>query len=146
MYIYWIALTLLLIAGGISSQFQHQIENSAEAATVDVISRSLLVYRSAAAEFARANPNFFGTPPESALNLPTWYIKQSNITTYLVGGVSYTFVTGTIPPGLPAALADLTESGTVGVNRSGLLYSPTNGNMAIPIPVQVPNGAAVAVF
>ena len=50
MYIYWIAMTLLIVAGGIFSQVQHSDETVSEQATIDALSRSMLVYRSAAAE------------------------------------------------------------------------------------------------
>ena len=146
MYIYWIAVTLLIVAGGIFSQVQHNADAMAEQATLDAISRSMLVYRSAAAEYAWANPGFVGVPPEAALNLPAWYNKQGGITAYVASGVSYTYITGPIPAGLPAALTARTESTTVGVKRSGQLYSPKGGDMAIPVPAPVPEGAVVAVY
>ena len=71
MYFYWIALTILIVAGGIMSQVQHQDEVTADAATVDTLSRSMLVYRSAAAEYARNNPAFAGVPADTALSLPS---------------------------------------------------------------------------
>jgi hypothetical protein len=146
LFIYWIALTLLIVAGSIFSQVHHNDEAMAEQATLDAISRSMLVYRSAAAEYARANPAFVGAPPEGALNLPNWYTKQSGITTYVVGGVSYTYITGTVPSGLPAALTERTESATIGVKRSGQLFSSKGGNMAIAVPAPVPEGVVVAVY
>lgn len=145
MYIYWIAMTLLIVAGGIFTQVQHNDEAVSEQATIDALSRSMLIYRSAAAEYARANPGFAGAPSESSLNLPSWYTKQSGIATYVVGGVSYTYITGTVPAGLPSALAELTESATVGVKRSGQLFSSKGGYMAIAVPAPVPEGAVVAV-
>lgn len=146
MYIYWLGMALLIAAGGVFSQLQHRAEADSEHATVDAISRSMLVYRSAVAEYAWANPGFVGVPPETALNLPAWYSKQSGITAYVASGVSYTYITGPIPAGLPAALTARTESTTVGVKRSGQLYSPKGGDMAIPIPAPVPEGAVVAVY
>lgn len=146
MFIYWIALTLLIVAGGIFSQVHQNDVAMAEQVTLDAISRSMLVYRSAAAEYARANPAFVGAPPEGALNLPNWYTKQSGITAYVVGGISYTYVTGSVPAGLPDALTERTESTTVGVKRSGQLYSSKGGIMTIPVPAPVPEGAVVAVY
>ncbi|WP_438299549.1 type IV pilus biogenesis protein PilM [Pseudomonas sp. NMS19W] len=146
MYIYWTAITLLIVAGGIFSQVQHDDEAMAEQATLDAISRSMLIYRSAAAEYARANPGFTGAPADTSLNLPSWYIKQSGIATYVVGGISYTYIAGTVPAGLPSALTERTESTNVGVKRSGQLFSPKGGNMAIAVPAPVPEGAVVAVY
>lgn len=141
----WIILTILIIAGGFLSQAQHQDEVSADAATVDTLSRSMLVYRSAAAEYARNNPAFAGVPADSALSLPNWYSKPAGVTSYLSGGSAYTYYTGATPAGLPAALVDRTQATTVGVKRSGTLFSPTAGNTGITIPAAVPDGAVVAV-
>lgn len=137
---------MLLGASALFSQAQYNEQSVSEQATLDAISRSMLVYRSAAAEYAWANPGFVGVPSETALNLPAWYSKQSGITAYVASGVSYTYITGPIPAGLPAALTARTESTTVGVKRSGQLYSPKGGDMAIPIPAPVPEGAVVAVY
>ncbi|AZL70093.1 MULTISPECIES: type IV pilus biogenesis protein PilM [Pseudomonas] len=146
MYIYWLVLVMLLGASALFSQAQYNEQSVSEQATLDAISRSMLVYRSAAAEYAWANPGFVGVPPETALSLPDWYSKQSGITAYVASGVSYTYITGPIPAGLPAALTARTESTTVGVKRSGHLYSPKGGDMAIPIPAPVPEGAVIAVY
>ncbi len=145
MYIYWIAMTLLIVAGGIFSQVQRNDETVSEQATIDALSRSMLVYRSAAAEYARANPGFTGAPSEASLNLPNWYTKLDGITTYVADGVSYTYIAGGVPAGLPSALTDRTESATVGVKRSGQLFSPKGGIMEIAVPAPVPEGAIVAV-
>ncbi|MGP4958411.1 type IV pilus biogenesis protein PilM [Pseudomonas helleri] len=146
MYIYWIAMTLLIVAGGIFTQVQHTDEVVSEQATIDALSRSMLVYRSAAAEYARTNPGFTGAPADASLNLPSWYTKQSGIATYVVGGISYTYLTGIVPAGLPSALSERTESTTVGIKRSGQLFSPKGGSMAISVPAPVPEGAVVAVY
>ena len=146
MYIYWIAMTLLIVAGGIFSQVQHTDEVTSDQAAVDALSRSMLIYRSAVAEYAWANPGFTGVPSDALLNLPYWYTKQSGIAAYVVGGVSYTYIAGTVPAGLPSALTERTESTTVGVKRSGQLFSPKGGNMAMPVPAPVPEGAVVAVY
>lgn len=145
MYFYWIVLTIMIVAGGIMSQVQHQDEVNADAATVDMLSRSMLIYRSAAAEYARNNPGFAGIPADSALNLPNWYAKPTGVTSYLSGGSAYTYYTGDSPAGLPAALVDRTQATTVGVKRSGMLYSPAAGNTGISIPATVPDGAVVAI-
>ena len=146
MYIYWIAMTLLIVAGGIFTQVQHTDEVVSEQATIDALSRSMLIYRSAAAEYAQTNPGFTGAPADASLNLPSWYTKQSGIATYVVGGISYTYLTGIVPAGLPSALSERTESTTVGIKRSGQLFSPKGGSMAIAVPAPVPEGAVVAVY
>jgi len=145
MYIYWIALGLLLVTGGVFNQVQHSSDVVSEQASLDALSRSMLVYRAAAAEYAHSNPGFVGSPTDAALNLPSWYVKQGDITSYIAGGISYTFVAAP-PVGLPGVLAHHTESATVGVNRQGALYSPVTGWTSISIPVAIPDGSVVAVY
>ncbi len=141
----WIVLTILIIAVSLFSQHQKQAEQLTDYATIDALSRNLLVYRSAAAEYAKANPSFTGSPGDAALNLPGWFTKTSGVMTYLAAGRSYTYFVGSVPPGLPAALVERTQSMSVGVNRSGILVSPTSGSTGITLPPIIPEGAAVAV-
>ncbi|MBB6288675.1 MULTISPECIES: type IV pilus biogenesis protein PilM [unclassified Pseudomonas] len=141
----WAVLTILLIAVGLFNQQQKQSEQITDYATIDSLSRNLLVYRSAAAEYAKANAGYTGTPADEALNLPAWFSKPSGVMTYISAGQSYTYFAGTAPPGLPAALVERTQSITVGVNRAGVLISPRSGETDIILPNVIPEGAAVAV-
>jgi PilM len=129
----WIVITILLIAVGIVSLQEEQSLQLSDYATVDSVSRNFLVYRSAAAQYAAANPSYTGTPADAALSLPSWF-----------SGQSYTYFTGAVPAGLPAALVERTQSMSVGVKRSGLLYSPVAGVTNVTIPPLVPEGAVVA--
>lgn len=144
MYFHWIVFTLLIVIGGMVTQMQHQDTQSADTATLDSLSRGILVYRSAAAEFARANPDYSGTPPDSALLLPEWYNKPVGVTAYLVAGSSYTYYPHPLP-GLTSALAELTESIAIGSNDRGVLVSPKSVNTGLILPAPVPYGAVVAV-
>lgn len=134
-----------MIIGGIFAQSQHNADVASEQATLDTLSRSMLVYRASVAEYAHSNPGFTGSPTDAALNLPAWYVKQSGVTSYIAGGVSYTYIAAP-PSGLPAMLSKHTESATVGIKRQGILYSPTSGRTSISIPAAVPEGAVVAVY
>ncbi len=143
MYFHWIVFTLLIVAGGVFTQMQHQDGQTADFASLDSLSRGILVYRSAAAEYARANPSFSGIPPDSALSLPNWYNKPAGVAAYLADGSSFTFY-AEASPGLPAALVERTESVVVGVNRTGYLVSPSSGNIGLVLPPAIPDGAVVA--
>jgi len=140
----WIIASILLIAIGIASTQERQTQQLSDSATIDSISRAFLVYRSAAAQYAVAHPSYTGIPADTVLSLPTWYAKPLGLSVYLSAGQSYTYFTGTVPPGLPAALAERTQSISVGTKRSGLLYSPIAGATLIAIPSTIPEGAIVA--
>ncbi|MGZ0718184.1 type IV pilus biogenesis protein PilM [Pseudomonas sp. AP19] len=145
MTMYWAVLMVLIIATGISIDSQHQAQYASDYATLDSLSRNFLIYRSAAAGFAQSNPGFSGKPGDTALNLPMWYVKPLGIEAYINAGTTYTFYNGTAPAGMPSTLVDLTQSTTVGVNRSGVLVSPKAGVTGIPIPSVIPDGAVTAV-
>lgn len=141
----WAVFSMILITVGLFSQQQRQAEQLTDYGTLDSLSRSMLVYRSSAAMYAKANAGFSGTPPDAALNLPAWYSKPAGVMTYMSAGQSYTYFAGTAPPGLPSALVELTHSITVGVNRGGVLISPKSGPTGILLPQLIPEGATVAV-
>ncbi|WP_016971659.1 type IV pilus biogenesis protein PilM [Pseudomonas tolaasii] len=145
MTLQWAVLMILIIATGISIEAQHQSQNVSDYATLDSIGRNFLIYRSAAAGFAQSNPGFSGTPNDSALNLPQWFVRPVGVSSYIAAGTTYTYFTGVAPAGMPSKLVDLTQSTVVGVKRSGVLISPVSGATGITIPPAVPEGAIVAV-
>lgn len=145
MTLQWLVLMLLMIGTGIFLDHQHEAQRTSDYASVDSLSRSFLVYRSAAAGFALLNPGYSGTPDDSALNLPAWFVKPLGVKCYITAGVSYTFFDGTPPAGMPSTLVDLTQSTIVGVKRSGMLISPLLGTTGVSVPPSVPEGAIVAI-
>ncbi|WP_228022226.1 MULTISPECIES: type IV pilus biogenesis protein PilM [Pseudomonas] len=145
MTFYGVVLTILIIATGLFTDTQYQTQRVSDYATLDSLSRSFLVYRSAAAEFAQSNQGFSGTPNDSALNLPAWFVKPVGVASYITAGTTYTYFNGVAPAGMPSTLVELTQSTVVGVKRSGVLISPVSGATGITIPPAVPEGAIVAV-
>lgn len=143
MPILWLVLAVLVFSGGLLMQTHGRAITAAEYSTVDMLSRSLLVYRSAAAEFTKANPAFTGNPADAALNLPGWFRKPTGLSAYVSGGQSYTYYPDG-PGGMLDALADATESELVGVKRSGRLVSPRSTSIGIALPAVIPEGAIVA--
>ncbi|OLU25498.1 pilM protein [Pseudomonas sp. PA15(2017)] len=144
MYFHWIVLTFLVISAGILSHVQYQDVVTSEQASIDALSRSLLVYRSAAAEYARLNPAFTGTPNDAALSFPAWYHKPAGLHASILGGATYTYYS-TPTPGLAAALLERTESVSIGVSKAGVLVSLKAGTTNISLPAVVPEGAIVVV-
>lgn len=145
MTMHWVVLTILIIATGIFMGTQNQAQRISEAATLDSLCRNFLVYRSAVTAFSKSNPGFGGMPDDSALNLPTWFIKPAGVASYISAGTAYTYLNDIIQPGLPSRLVELTQSMAIGVNNTGILVSPYAGPTGITVPGAVPNGAIVAV-
>ena len=145
MTLQWAILMILVIVTGMWAEDRYQTQAVSEYATFDSLSRNFLTYRSAAAGFAQSNPGFSGKPDDTALNLPTWFVKPLGIEAYINAGTTYTFYNGTAPAGMPSTLVDMTQSTMVGVNRAGVLVSPKAGVTGIPIPSVVPDGAVTAV-
>ena len=143
MPILWLVLVVLVFSGGLMMQTHDRAITAAEYSTVDTLSQSLLVYRSATAEFAKANPAFAGNPADAALNLPGWFRKPTGISSYVSGGQSYTYYPDG-PGGMLDALVSATESDQVGMKRSGILVSPRSASTGIALPAVIPEGAIVA--
>jgi len=140
-----VVLALIIIASGVFVDNQQQAQRLSEHATLDSLSRHFLIYRAASAEFSKLNPGFNGIPNDAALNLPLWFVKPLNITSYHTAGTAYTYFDGMAQSGLASKLFELTQSMAVGVNRAGLLNSPSTGTTDISIPAAVPEGVVVAV-
>ncbi|MQT41840.1 MULTISPECIES: type IV pilus biogenesis protein PilM [unclassified Pseudomonas] len=145
MTMHWVVITILLMATGLFIDAQQQAQRTSERAALDSLSRNMLVYRAAVAEFAKSNPGFNGVPDDASFRLPPWFIKPDGVASYLEAGTAYTYVHGANPPGLPSALVDLTQSIAIGVNRTGVLISPSMGSTGISVPAAIPEGAVVAV-
>lgn len=145
MTIYWVIFLGLCIVTGTVLDIQAQAKRDSDFATMDSLSRNLLVYRSAAAGFAQSNPGFSGVPDDFSLNLPAWFVKPVGVSSYIAAGTTYTYFNGVAPAGMPSTLVNLTQSTVVGVKRSGQLMSPVSGATGISIPPAVPEGAIVAV-
>lgn len=141
----WLILMVLLIVSSLVLENQHQDQRISDYATLDSLGRGFLVYRSAAAEYAQANPGFSGVPSDSTLNLPEWFVKPIGVGSYISSGTAYTYFDGVAPSGLPSVLVDLTKTTTIGLKRSGMLISQITGATDITIPSPVPEGAVVAV-
>lgn len=145
MTMHWVVLTILIIATGIFMGTQNQAQRVSEATTLDSLSRNFLVYRSAVTEFSKSNPGFGGMPDDSALNLPTWFIKPAGVASFISAGMAYTYLNDIAQSGMPSRLAELTQSMAVGVNHAGMLVSPWAGPTGITVPSTVPEGVIVAV-
>lgn len=110
MWFYWAVFAVLFLATGLAVQYQNDSTQASEYATLDSLSRNLLVYRSAAAAYAQANPGFTGFPADAVLRLPDWFIKPAGVVAYLATGQSYTYFASTAPVGLSTALVERTQS------------------------------------
>lgn len=131
----WIILVVMLGASGLLSDQLQRSDNRRQAVDVSALAHNLLIYRNALAEYAYNNPGITGTPADSALSLPSWWIHAPGVSGYVQSGSSYTFYTSP-PNGLVTTLAELTHSVAVGYASDGQLVSPTGGATGIALPPQ----------
>lgn len=137
-------LTLLIVVAGIFGSGEARQVNLQDRAEASAIAGNMLVYRNAVAAFAEANPTQIGTVPDSALALPTWYVKAPYLSHYMQAGKCYVYYTAFVS-GLASALAQKTESVAVGINVNGQLSSPNVVTTGIVLPAQVPLSSVVLV-
>lgn len=144
MSLLWTLLSMALFFSVIFSSDQWSQRESLSHAEIDAVAESLMIYRNSVSLYAKNNPAMVGTVTDLALGMPVWYVKHPGTDNYVVTGSSYVYYTKSLP-GLVGALADKTESLSVGTNYSGVLHSPNSGSAIVPIPAPVPNMAVVIV-
>jgi len=136
----FLALALML---GLLLDLDDQAARSSESTDLSVLAHSLLVYRNALAEYAVAHPGVTGAVADSALNLPTWYVKASGVQGYIAAGRSYTYCSDP-PRGLATQLGELTgRSLAVGSVSGGQLVNPFAGQVGVSVPTAIPQGSVV---
>lgn len=138
----WLTLVLAIIAGGWMLRTDHSSIEAAEHSTLDTISESLLVYRTAVGQYRDSHPGFTGTAGAASLSLPTWFRQPAGFSNIITATNTFVFYTQEIP-GLGAELYQKTESQAVGINRSGRLITPSRGDAGIALPAGIPEGVVV---
>lgn len=118
---------------------QHS-NSAAEHSTIDTVSQSLLIYRTAVGEYRKSHPGFTGTA--SSLALPSWFRQPAGFGNIITASNAFVYYSQELP-GLSAALYQETESLAVGINRGGRLVSPSRGDVGIALPAGIPEGAVV---
>jgi hypothetical protein len=141
---YSFALTLMILVALLMSENNNSAEQAYKTAQLDAIAANMLVYSSAAATYAKANPGVNMMVADTSLALPSWYVNIAGVNNYISGGRAYVFHGA--KPGLLDALVEKTQSVSIGINQSGILVSPKWGVTNIPIPAGVPDGSFVYVL
>ncbi|MDM8356534.1 type IV pilus biogenesis protein PilM [Pandoraea communis] len=107
---------------------------------------SMLALHARAAEYARTNHSVTGPATDTAISMPTWFVRPAGVGVYLDAGSSYVYYTGP-EAGVAGYIYSQTEDpyGS-GKNNGGTLLSPNalpSDTSLLRIPTQVPNGAIV---
>lgn len=137
-------LTLFIVVAALSgteSLDSHQVSVAAE---YEAIAGNMLVYRGFVSQYAVNNPTVSGAISDSALGLPSWFIRSQYLSNYVAAGKSYVFYSAFVP-GLASSIADTTASMNVGTNSGGMLNSPGKGQTGIVLPSQVPQSSVVII-
>lgn len=143
MGMYGIVFLVLSLALSLMWDLNDQAEQLSQSTDLSAIAHNLLIYRNALSEYAEAHPDVTGAVADSALNLPTWYVKAGCVQGYIATGTSFTYCSNP-PGGLVAQLSDLTDrSLSVGSVSGSQLVNPFAGLVGVNIPVAIPQGSAV---
>lgn len=137
----WCLLVLMTLSAFLISENKEVADVSFNTSQLDAIASNMLIYSSAVAAFAKANPGLSTSVSDVSLTLPSWFVRIVGVGNYVAAGKAYVYYSG--KPDLMSVLADKTESISVGKNQSGVLVSPRWGTTGIAIPAAVPNGAVV---
>ncbi|ODP35032.1 type IV pilus biogenesis protein PilM [Pandoraea sp. ISTKB] len=136
-----VVLRLMLGSAGTDEARIHG-DNMASAQVGD----SMLALHAKAAEYARSNPSVTGSATDTAISMPSWFVRPAGVGVYLNAGSSFVYYTGP-ETGVASYIYSQTEDpyGS-GKNNGGTLLSPNaapSDTSLLTIPNQVPNGATV---
>lgn len=137
--------TALLFALMIAFNQFMAVEQEAHAQReVQTLSSNAAVYLGLVKKYVRANSGFSGDVPDSALGLPTWYGKLSELNCYAASGSGYLYLTN-VSERQAFEAADLMQMPYgYGKNVMGTVRTPRGETFSVPS--QVPNGAFVIRF
>src|SRR5260363_378985 len=135
---------LLMCLSGYTVHIQQQAANAQADAEAAITGDRMRIYLNAVHHYARVHPDFNGTVDESALALPSWFLKSWNMGHVLASSRVYVYRTAA-PPGL---IGYLSESMTddlirVGINRRGVLVGPDSSGRTDTLPSRIPEGSVV---
>ncbi|CCD29012.1 Type IV B pilus protein PilM [Candidatus Glomeribacter gigasporarum BEG34] len=135
---------LLMCLSGYTVHIQQQAANAQADAEAAITGDRMRIYLNAVQHYARVHPDFNGTVDESALALPSWFLKSWNMGHVLASSRVYVYRTAA-PPGL---IGYLSESMTddlirVGINRRGVLVGPDSSGRTDTLPSRIPEGSVV---
>ena len=139
---YAIAAVIVLaiaIAHSISTQ-REQIDRQ----DIQDVAGNTSVYLSAVKAYVRSNPSYVGDVQDSALGLPSWYVKLSGIRCYASAGRGFLYLTDVSERQGIEVADQMALKYASGRNQSGQVIS--GSGEAFNVPGQVPNGSYVIYF
>jgi len=135
------ALTSILLTSIVSSTPDLKSLHTAAAA------QSMAIYRQAVINWAAANPaSPTQTVPDSSLVFSYGYLKNFAWTNTVTAGHGWVYTTDPLLSGSVTACAVLTQSEysmLVGTQQGGYLWSPSAGNLNIPVSALIPTGSLI---
>jgi hypothetical protein len=137
---------VLIFIGMIFNQNLNFADTSNANGEAMAISGSMEVYRNCVLIYAQNNPAATGTVADSALNLPSWFVKMNGVSNYVTGGKGYVWYATTQPVGSALTsqiLQDTNNLINVGIDQNGVLFNPIAGTTTITLPATIPNGSVV---
>ena len=142
-WLWAILFSIAIFFGSVYTDTQHKFSVDNIAGEVSAIGGSMMVYRNAVSQYARANPGITGAVADTSLALPAWYTKISGVSNYVTGGKGYVYYSSQRPELAYQLLKDTGNSVMCGIVRSGFLYNPIGGTSTIAIPAAIPDESVV---
>lgn len=142
----WILAIVLFLSAAIgitAATMSERANHEARTSYAQSLAGSMQVYRNSVLKYAQAHATSSGEVDDANLALPAWFKRNSDIKTYISGGLGYVYV-AVQNDGQARQLLEATNNDVnVGINRGGVLYNPLAGTTVIALPSAIPEGAVV---
>lgn len=132
-----------LFVGMLFMQNQHTLDINAKTGEASAVSGNLAVYRNSVVNYARSNPGVTGAVADTALGLPTWFVRINGVNNYVAGGKGYVYYSTSRPEAAYMIVKSSNNSIHAGINHGGYLYNPISGTTTITLPAAIPDGSVV---
>jgi hypothetical protein len=116
-------LSLVLVVSALIAQTRERTEIN-DQALAERYATQLAVYGRAVERYAQANPSVTGAVADTALVLPTWFVRDAQVRNYVQAGRAYTYATARDAGDAYAIAEAMGGDATAGVKTAGRLNQP----------------------
>lgn len=143
-------LVMVLVFGIMMNSDSFLVENTQsntetqERLELDVLSTQIFIYRGSVKNYLENHPTQEGGVADSALSLPSGFIKDTRIKNLFNAGTAYVYCNAECPTGLESALSEKSDGSLmVGRKQNGYFYVKGEANKDILLSTNIANGDVV---